>query len=304
MRSQLLPSWSFGRVGPVLELAGFDVIPIRGKAPIDKDWNTPRSVASHLPARARCNVGMRTSRTPVIDIDIRNSELARALATMIRKEMGEAPVRIGQAPKMALVYRTNIPFRKLSTAEFVLPGDVPGDKAHKVEILGHGQQLAISGIHPDTGREYFWPHDHLLDLEWGDLTEIWAEQATKAVTAAEQMIRAFGGRPRARLSVTKTPAERQPGPLPRMVKGLDEAQLVLKALHRIDPNKLDYDGWVQVAYGLKAAFGECGRDRWMQWSQRSEKDQAETTAKTWGWVRPERAGWRYLLTLAETGHGR
>ena len=65
--------------------------------------------------------------------------------------VGDAPVRFGQAPKRLRVYRTAEPFTKLSTAGYRLPGDEPGAKAHKVEILAAGQQFVAYGVHPDTG---------------------------------------------------------------------------------------------------------------------------------------------------------
>ena len=40
---------------------------------------------------------------------------------------------------------------------------------------------------------------------------------------------------------------------------------------RIDPSGLDYDAWIAIAYGLKAALGEHGREPWLAWSGRSAK---------------------------------
>ena len=39
----------------------------------------------------------------------------------------------------------------MATAGYRLPGDEPGAKAHKVEILADGQQFVAYGIHPVTG---------------------------------------------------------------------------------------------------------------------------------------------------------
>ncbi|HEX2527439.1 MAG TPA: PriCT-2 domain-containing protein [Geminicoccus sp.] len=224
---------------------------------------------------------------------------------MVAELLGDAPARIGAPPKCLWLFRTARPFPKITTAEYVLPGDLPTDKGHKVEVLGDGQQFVAFGIHPGTGRPYHWPDFSPLDLEWQDLPELSAEQAAIAVGTADELLVRAGGTLRTKRGLAPRPiGERRPGPLPRMAKGLDEVRLVLRALRRIDPNKLDYDGWVQVAYGLKAALGDRGQDVWMQWSQHSKKDEAETTERTWGWVKPERAGWRYLLKLAEAGHGR
>ena len=58
-----------------------------------------------------------------------------------------------------LAYRAEVTFPKISTPEFILPGDdptVPGYKGHRVEILAEGQQFVAYGIHPDTLASYQW----------------------------------------------------------------------------------------------------------------------------------------------------
>ena len=96
----------------------------------------------------RCGTGILTATTPAVDIDVRHAELADAIDRMVVKLVGDAPVRFGQAPKRLRVYRTAAPFAKLSTAGYRLPGDEPGAKAHKVEILAAGQQFVAYGVHP------------------------------------------------------------------------------------------------------------------------------------------------------------
>jgi hypothetical protein len=32
----------------------------------------------------------------------------------------------------------------------------PTGEAHRIEFLGDGQQVVVSGIHPDTGQPYTW----------------------------------------------------------------------------------------------------------------------------------------------------
>ena len=66
-------------------------------------------------------------------------------------ERGTILVRIGLPPKRAIVLRTNVPFKKI-----VRTLVDPNGTAHKIEILGDGQQVAVAGIHPDTGAPYTW----------------------------------------------------------------------------------------------------------------------------------------------------
>ena len=74
---------------------------------------------------------------------------------------------------------------------------------------------------------------------------------------------------------------RAPGPAPRPVRDLAEARRVLDVLRGIDPSGLDYDAWIRVGYGLKAALGEHGECVWLAWSRASARHD--------GTIRPERA---------------
>jgi hypothetical protein len=67
------------------------------------------------------------------------------------EERGRILVRIGLAPKRAILLCTDEPFAKL-TANFV----APNDSEHKIEVLANGQQIVVQGIHPNTRRPYSW----------------------------------------------------------------------------------------------------------------------------------------------------
>jgi hypothetical protein len=301
---------TFAEAAPILERNGFQPLPISlpragdrgaGKRPPAslRGWTNPRPAAELVPRYGRCGVGLLARTTPGVDIDVRHAELADAIGRALAAAIGEAPVRYGAAPKRLLLCRTAEPFKKLATRDFRLPGDEPGDKPHKVEVLGDGQQFVAFGIHPATGLPYFWPFDSPLDLERGDLPELTAAAAAGVVAKAEAILgragtvvlasRAGQARPRGR------PA---PGPAPRPVKDAAEARLALAALRSIDPAPLDYDTWVRVAYGLKAALGEPGASVFAAWSAGSAKDVPTTTATTWDSVKPSRCGWRFLDRLA------
>jgi hypothetical protein len=66
--------------------------------------------------------------------------------------IGLSAVRTGRAPKRALLFRTDVPFKKISTPIFFSPDGC----THKVEILGWGQHIVVHGIHPDTHAPYTW----------------------------------------------------------------------------------------------------------------------------------------------------
>ena len=222
---------------------------------------------------------------------------------MVVELVGEAPVRFGQAPKRLRPYRTNEPFAKLATAGYRLPGDEPGGKPHKVEVLGVGQQFVAYGIHPGTGRPYAWPDDDLLNLERDDLPELTADAAARIVAKAGTMLARVGtmatnGRQQS------AAGPRRPGPQPRPVRDLGEARRVLDVLRGIDPSGLDYDTWIRVAYGIKAAIGDHGEGVWLAWSRASVRHDGTsgkrgTPERAWRGIKPNRCGWRFLERVAQ-----
>ena len=306
--------WAFGRIAPELEARGFAPLPISQPHPSDAQlgkkpppslltWSSPAPVASRLPRYAGCGTGILTAATPAVDIDVRHPVLADAIDRMVVAELGDAPVRFGQAPKRLRVYRTETPFPKNSTAGYRLPGDEPGAKPHKLEILGAGQQFVAYGVHPDAGRAYAWPNDDLLNLERDDLPELTAEAAARAVARAETMLARVGAVVATGRCQAKPLAAFQNGPAPRAVRDLGEVRRVFETLRHIDPSGLDYDAWIRVGYGLKAAIGERGEGVWLAWSRASARHDGTagprgTPERMWRGIKPQRCGWRYLERLA------
>lgn len=104
--------------------------------------------------------------------------------------IGPSPVRTGRPPKRALIYRADKPFKKISTPIFTSPDS----RAHKVEVLGWGQQIVVHGIHPDTGKPYTWsggtPGPGLPRFA---LTSLTAEKVTEFIAAATALMSAQPG---------------------------------------------------------------------------------------------------------------
>jgi hypothetical protein len=100
------------------------------------------------------HTGLRTKHMPVFDIDILDGEAAVLVEGIVRDFFtgrGEILLRIGLAPKRAIPLRTDAPFKKI-----IIRLVAPNGSAHKIEVLGNGQQVVVAGIHPDTNRPYFW----------------------------------------------------------------------------------------------------------------------------------------------------
>jgi len=99
------------------------------------------------------STGIRTSKTPGFDIDIRDPGVADQVEQARLNMCPPGPVlkRTGLAPKRLIPFRCATPFKKMS-ATF----KAPDGTVHKVEVLADGQQFVAEGIHEDTQQPYRW----------------------------------------------------------------------------------------------------------------------------------------------------
>lgn len=128
---------------------------------------------------AKDGVGIRSRYTPMVDIDCKWEPLVIATVAEAEDKIGYAPRRIGQAPKVGLIYRSNVPFKKVQSKAFT---DPKGNKC-QLEIQGDGQQWVAYHIHPDTKKPYRWPDEgfNILDVPHDELCPITGEQALELV---------------------------------------------------------------------------------------------------------------------------
>lgn len=199
----------FKSLGKTLFDQGYEVLPIltidaldhktgephkaAGKAPAVKSWQSividEAQVAKWSHQRRNCGVGIRTRKNPAVDIDCPNDDAAKHMRLFVEMEVGFAPVRIGRAPKLLLLYTTDRPFTKVKSKVWT---DDDGNE-NAVEILGSGQQFVAFGIHPKTRKPYSWvtKDTPLTDHADFDLETISLEDARKIIDefdryAAEQ----------------------------------------------------------------------------------------------------------------------
>jgi RecA-family ATPase len=144
-----------------LRAAGFAPLPVNGKAPSSVNgWQTKLAVTTEeiklweklYPYDT--NTGALTKFVPAIDVDINNPDAAEAIEALAREhfeEHGHILVRVGRAPRRAVLLRTDEPFSKLK-----LDLITPQNTTEKVEVLADGQQLVLFGVHPDTHQPYRW----------------------------------------------------------------------------------------------------------------------------------------------------
>ena len=161
-----------------LKAAGFSPIPCKGKRPLLEGWQHKLDASDEEMRRWQGrNTGMLCNYNPAGDADITDPEAGDAVEEATKdwfSDRGEIPVRVGNAPKRAFVFRTSHPFPKF-TAHFV---DEQG-RPQKIEILCEGQQLIVDGIHPDTKQPYSWfggspvdiGHDRLVEVTEAEMNE-------------------------------------------------------------------------------------------------------------------------------------
>jgi len=200
----------FAEVAPHLEATGYQPVPIkpRFKAPMLDDWQAGHPVEHYLPHRhpvtgkvtdcASWGTGLLTASCPAIDIDIRDRELVRVLIELADEMIGGSPFRIGQRPKVLLPFCAEMPFEKLASRWFALPGDdwrSPGYKPNRAEILAGGQQFVSYARHPDTRRLYRWGRGEPMQTYRIDLPELTADLAARFVAVVEDVLLAAGAIP-------------------------------------------------------------------------------------------------------------
>jgi hypothetical protein len=157
------PAWKVGeratKYRKRLLAAGYRPLPVNGKGPPIEGWSdiqaTDKIIASWEAKYASAtNSGILTCDTPGVDIDITVPDAAAAVEALAREhfeERGQILVRFGKAPKRVILLRTDEPFKKIERAF-----TAPDGSTQQVEILAHGQQVVVAGIHPDTGKPYSW----------------------------------------------------------------------------------------------------------------------------------------------------
>jgi hypothetical protein len=140
--------------GDQLLSLGYEPIPCYEgtKRPIGLNWPDGNTIGKWQKAKGQpFLLGILTRKTPGVDIDCYDEQLADELQALAEEvTASKPPVRIGQPPKRALLFRGG-GFKKLTMSW----EDTDG-VCHKIEILADGAQLIAYGIHPDTHQPYVW----------------------------------------------------------------------------------------------------------------------------------------------------
>ncbi|WP_426613733.1 DUF3631 domain-containing protein [Bradyrhizobium sp. McL0616] len=141
--------------------SGYVPTPVEGKAAVLEGWPERVGVSQDdLAIWSRLypcatNTGMLCAHCPTLDIDILDEAAVDDAVALVRERFGERGkvlLRYGRRPKVAIPFRTDMPFAKVH----VLLTAPDGDTNQKVEFLCRGQQVVVHGVHPDTQEMYQW----------------------------------------------------------------------------------------------------------------------------------------------------
>lgn len=281
---------------------GYLLVPIKQghKRPIISAWQNARISASDVDKYSQCGVGVLTGQgdypLAAIDIDTLNPQVAKAYVTWLTDNLGLTIERVGKAPKILLVYRTEKPINKLTSAWFT-----DGENQQRVEILGKGQQFVALHTHPETGKPYEWVDflGGIEEVQASDLPTVTVAQLQDALAAFERIALEHGLTKQAGSSSTVVSTVSSDddifGDLPTDTT-LDQARELLSYL---DP--YDYDQWVKCGMAMHHQFS--GSDEalavWDEWSANAENYRdSNDTMHRWGTFGGHGVTMRTIIKLA------
>lgn len=269
--------------GAQLIKAGYRIVPIRpgAKAPAISEWQNTHTDEATLNkwlgnGLAESGVGILTENTPAIDIDCLDKDISYKLIKWVENNIGKAPVRIGKKPKALMVFRTDEPFGKIRSNEYV---DFLGNR-NAVEVLGKGQQFVAFHVHPDTGQPYAWPRKSVADILHDDLPKITREQAQEFVAYFESIVPEDWELHSRGVSVAYGPEDDLLTLRPKLGRTIDE---VAKWIDTVKNDDWHYDDWIKFGMALhhETDGSPEGLRLWDEWSSQSGKYVHGTCARHW-----------------------
>lgn len=280
-----VPEWQSLNIKTAEELAAFT----EGTYSVERDGKTV-----NLPnVRSGDGVGVLTKHNPAIDIDCYDADVVEAMVKWCYDNLGDAPVRVGNAPKTLLMYVADAAFVKHTSARYYDPAHPeldPKRKGQRLEVLGNGQQFVAYHTHPETNKPYEWTQDWQtpVDVPAMDLTVITEAHAKAACLEFERLCDEAGWERIGDGSESESANGGQPfDPLAEILppdETEDEVERVRDALNAISgdiASTYDYDQWRNIMFALKWTRWDCAEALARTWSESSDKHVTKEFNTVW-----------------------
>lgn len=280
----------------------------RGKAPGRFDgnrgtwggynWRELKPFPAHIEMweKAGANIGLHARAFPAVDIDCMDPDLVHQVAEIARRILGQAPVRIGRAPKALLVYTTDTPFTRVRLHL------KRGEQTGLIEILGDGQQYLVAGTHPGTMRPYEWVGKPLH--EWDPLDDLTPIDLAKVDAFLEEVTLVCGldGWDCEREGRGRVVAEGGLVQAHLAAPSFEAARAVVAAIPNTTELFPSRDAMNEMGYAIRACVGEPGLELFLDWCSRWTDGFNDPDYCTHEWERcvpPYRIGWEWLVAKAK-----
>lgn len=272
---------------------GYTVLPIRPgtKRPDIKNWPDHATTAADVVkwysnGRAQHGAGINARDTPAIDVDVMDREVADAMSDAIDAIFPGVTLltRTGLAPKFLIPFRSDEPFRKLTSSIYT-----DGKHEHKVEILGDGQQWVAYHVHPGTGKPYDWWDGvsaiGIVGASRRELPALTRDDAQRVIDAFEVLAagKVLSGAWSFKSVHKSDERDRPVSDDPFSEHGaLGKSGAEVAALLTRHPNRdADYDHWFAVLAAVNHELGDAGRELAYDWSAVSPKHADGKFDTTW-----------------------
>ena len=264
---------------------GFCPIPVKAKTkkPAFNDWPTRAFQPSDF--KNSCSVGLKTGNGLIgLDIDHYDHIVVQQIRNEAERYFGVGLARIGQPPKILLLYRCDF-ITKKQTLKLAPSGKAPEGKSEALEVLAKGQQAVVSGIHPETNAPYFWETVEPWDIAAGQLGRLPQIRENEWTAFLAHVQETFGQTLKTTskhdikqsLNLNSSGDEHRAGNF----HSNHEASLeeVEKILSYIDPS-CGYDTWLAVTMGVKF-LGEQFYGTWLSWSSKGTNHESNVDPRKW-----------------------
>ncbi len=281
---------------------GYAIIPIaRGtKGPKEEGWERryANTVSKWQEMAQKCGqsdgIGIIAKFNPAIDIDCRDEAVTEHMIEWCNDNLGEAPSRVGAAPKTLLMYTTDEPFMRVASAAFIDPDSDLTDQhgrpfKHRLEVLCDGQQFVAYHVHPDTKKPYVWTRDfeEPLSVPVLDLPVIDQSHAVAACKEFERHCQSLGWTKAGEGSYPVDRSQEDPADALGEIDAPDETEgevnRVKSALEAIKTviSEYDYDQWRNLLFALKWTKWECAEALARDVSEASDLHNSKTFNTVW-----------------------